>query len=83
MPQLHDGPSGHCECGAVVAALALTLDQHFDGFLAAFEQNAARISDYHDGRPSLGDAPQLSAAGWIARLVAEEDLEHGRRRGVR
>jgi hypothetical protein len=67
----------------VFAALALTLDQHFDGFLADFEQNAARIFDYHDGRPNLGDASQLSVAGRIARLVAEDDLEHGRRRGVR
>ena len=71
--------------GGLVTALALTLDQHLDGFLQDFEQNAARIFDHISDKEGVGSdtGGALLEAGYLAQLVLREDLEHGRRRGIR
>ena len=66
--------------GAAIAALAMTLDQHFPGFLKDFEQNAARTFDLVT---EYWDAEELSDAGYAARAVEEDDLLNGHRRGER
>ena len=70
--------------GHLIAALALTLDQHFENFLRDFERNSARIFDrIHEQYEDPPGAEDLRDAGAIARFIENEDLEHGRRRGKR
>ena len=71
------------DVAGMVAALAVTLDQHFPGFLQDFEQNAGRVFDFMGDSESIGDGKALSTAGYLARLVLDEDLKSGRRRGER
>lgn len=66
------------DAAGLIAALVLTFDQHFDGFLDDFEQNAARIHDSGEE-----DDQVLKRAGLLARQILLEDIEHGRRRGTR
>lgn len=67
--------------GPVISALAMTLDQHFPGFLEDFEQNCARIHDLMDDR-NVNDQ-ELRNAGSCAREVERDDLNHAYRRGER
>ena len=71
------------DVAGMVAALAVTLDQHYPGFLSDFEQNAARIFDIMGDHDSMGSDKALSTAGRLASLVRREDVESGQRRGER
>ena len=65
--------SSDSETAGMIAALVVTLDQQFPGFLESFDQNAAHVRQTMCIRvglePDEGDA--LAWAAELARLVKE------------